>query len=504
MVKSSTSRNSIALTASGLIAGLVQLFAVREYVILLGLPRYGVYSFVAAFTAYALLVTPALSMACQKRITEAFHAHDLDSAKKYQRTGSFLTLAFTVLGIAVFVGTGLFYSVPGAHLGRNELLALFSAATVIYCAALWNQMLVANLSANDRFQAVAAVQILDRLSGTIISIVCVYHFRSPLWILVGTGAGNVVALACNALVLKRLKTMALRPVNYVSESKDIRRLVTVGYPHRLLTAIGNSSDRLLFPYAHVQDSMARLGSYNVAYRIPELIQVALYQIINVVLPKITRLTASNSRELGPALDRYGIFVAVLGAVVILPISFAGQPLLRILLPSGATSETTLTMALIGVYFSAQMYISLFTQTYYASGELQYAAVFSGFNAAATLILTIPFARQFGIVGLGLMNAGIGLLQVFPYATFVKRTGKFDFPVRDHFKKLLAILGIGLAFSTAEYQFFSLPSFVNHSWYVVVVLPLTMSASLGLILLMKLSPLTHSLALRLVSRFRHAS
>jgi O-antigen/teichoic acid export membrane protein len=496
LAASSTSRNSVALSASGLITSLVQIFVVRVYLVTLGPGQYGIYNWFAAFTTTALLITPALSIASQKRVTEAFHASDNESAKQYQRTGSFMTLLLTGLGFCIFLGAGLFYAVPNVRLSRIDLIELFAAAFVVYAVALWNQLLVANLSANDRFQVVAATQTLDRVSGMGISVACVYAFRSPLWIIVGSGIGNTIALVCNAIYLKWQKTMAFKPSFNIEKTQDLGKLVARGYPHRVLTGLGNSWDKVLFPYSG--RPISELGYYAVAYGIPDIVQRVLYPVVSVLLPKMTRLTTSNREELGRALHRYGLFVAVLGASIIMPISFSGAPLLKIWLPK-TPADAPLTMALIGIYFCAQMYVALFTQPYYASGELQYAAVFSGFNAGSTLLLTIPFARQFGIVGLGLMNAGIGMIQIFPYPGFVSRTCKLNFPVREHMLKVAAIYLIGGAISTAGYKIFQLPFFAQHHWFVLIITPLMMGSIFGVILLLRLCPLSRSLVSKVLSR-----
>lgn len=465
------SRNSAWLVVVSVFVSIVQLICVRFLYRWLGEESYAVYVLVISFVNYVTLFIPSVQYGVQKRLTEAFHTGDLQAVERYQGVQASIVAALGALGVVILLGLGLAYNLPGAHLSRGETLALFSLGAVVFVAAQINQLLVPILASLELFKSLAMRTACEKLASGVLGVVFAYWFKSPVAVLAGTAIGSFVSVGMNIASLRRAGCpYRLSPSRDREELEDLTRFGKQGYAHRTLGALANSSDRLLYGYSG--RPIEELSRYSVAYRVPEMIQMMFIPAAEALVPRLTRELAHEPEAAGRSLDRAGRFMFLIGlSFVMVPCAF-GAALLKAWLgqvPPGAAEA----MALLGVYFTFQMYVAMMSKAFHAAGLLHKAAYFTAYNAAVTVFLTIPAARWNGIVGVSAMNAAIAVTQFIPYAYWIRRECIPSFDVARHVRATLGMAIIGGLFAGVGY-YVTTATTVGHHRFLCIALAILFS------------------------------
>lgn len=490
----SKARNSAYLVAANTLTLLTQLLTIPLLIKWLGSAGYGGYVLVFSIANFILLASPNVLQASQKRITEAFAAGNSALAWRIQQTQLAICSTVAILGCAAFFAAGPFIHSPDVALKSSTLAKMFAVAGVAYLFNLLNASLVSILAALERFKQLAIRQSVERVVGVLMSLLFAYLWRSPVGIFAGLAIGGCVGFFYNLITLKRgQKDFVLRPKFDRPIAKDLFGLFFKGYPHRLLNGLGSSADRMVMPYGGV--SLSQVADYGVAYRIPEAINGLLIPITDTVVPDLTRKASADPKEFGQSLSRQALTCLALSSCLILvPCSFGG-PLLPILLHK-YPENGNLAMYFIAFYFVFQFYFALLSKPFYALGNLQYIAPFSGFNALATIIFTIPAYHWMGIAGVAIMNAIISAIQFVPYIFQVHRHASSYFEVGSHLNRALTILGIAVGVSLGG-LFVSNMAWAHKTPSVMLLFaPTTALATLWFIVKMGLIQLPASISQRL--------
>ncbi len=473
----SKARNSAYLVAANVLTLMVQLFTIPLLIRWLGAPAYGGYVWLFNVANFVLLASPNVLQASQKRITEAFAAGNSALAWQIQQTQLAVCSAVAVVGGLGFVVLGPLIKSPDVALESSTLAKMFAMAGVAYFFNLMNASLVSVLAALERFRQLAIRQSVERVVGVLTSLGLAYVYRSPVGIFAGLAFGGCVGFIYNIITLKRdQREFALRPRFDRVIANDLFGLFFKGYPHRLLNGLGSSADRMVMPYGGV--SLSQVADYGVAYRIPEAINGLLIPVTDTVVPDLTRKASSNLRHFAESLNRQSLTCLALSACFILvPCSFGG-PLLPLLLHK-YPENGNLAMYFIAFYFVFQFYFAMLSKPFYALGNLQYLAPFSGFNAVATICLTIPAYHWMGIAGVALMNAAISAVQFIPYVFQVRRRATEFFDVGAHLRKAFSILGVSVTVSCAGLYVSSSGGAHQNPVLMLLIAPLFAFATFGL-------------------------
>lgn len=445
----SVSRNSVWIVSVNIFVRVTQLLTIRFIYGWLGESSYSIYVLVMAFVGYATLLEPSVLYGVQKRLVERYLANDHEGAQRVQEAQATIVLVTTGFGTAALLALGLFYQIPGATVSRGGTWALFAAGAIIFVSAQVNQLLVPILSAREMFRSLSLRQASETVASAVVGMALAYWFRSPLGVLIGTAGGSMVSVVVNICSLKRAgHPYHIVPRRHRAELKDLLNYARLGYPHRIFGGASNSADRVLYSYSG--RPLEDISRYAIAYRVPESMQMIFVFAADALVPRLTRDLNDSPEAAANALDKLGRLMLATGVAFVLVPGCFGSALLRVWLGNVPRAAPE-AMAFLSAYFALQMYMAAMTKIFYASGRLHRAAVFTGYNAALTLALTIPMARWGGIVGVALMNAGIALTQFIPYAFWIKRDCVPSFDALRHTRATSIILLIGSLVGYGSYQ-----------------------------------------------------
>jgi len=435
--------NSAYLIAANAAATAIQFVSVPLLLRWIGKPAYGVYLYVAVVAVYVGVATPGLYNAAQKLLTERFAAGDEEGAWRVQQTQLAMALAFAAVSALAFLALGLVLRLDGVD--RPTLVWMFALYACAYALALVNGALVAVLSAREMFRSVAIRQSLEPLAGAAVALALAYFVRTPIAVVAGGLIGSMTGFALNALTLRRsFPRFRLRPRFDRSAASEIWAISLRGWPQAIVLAVAGSADRMLLPAAGL--GSASIADYTIPYRLPETLNRLLSPALATVVPELTRQNAAGPRGFAEKLHRYGLQSMLLASALILVPSGFGGPFLRLWLGDQAPREGAAIVLAIGFYFALNYYYNLMVKAFVAQGRMHLAVPFSLFNAVATLALTVPVARAYGIQGVAWMNAAINLAQFGAFLVYLRRTVAPGFPLAEHLRRCLPLLlaGAGLA------------------------------------------------------------
>ncbi len=450
--------HSAYLIAANAAATAIQFVSVPLLLRWIGKPAYGVYLYVAVVAVYVGVATPGLYNAAQKLLTERFAVGDEEGAWRIQQNQLAMALAFALLSACVLVLLGAVLRLDGVD--RRTMLGMFGLYACSFVLAFLSGALVPVLSAKEMFRSVAIRQSIEPLASAVVALAMAYWLCTPIAVVAGGLIGSLTGFAWNLLTLRRaFPGFRFRPKYDRDAARELWTIAVRGWPQAIVLAVSGSADRMLLPAAGLGSSA--IADYTIPYRLPETLNRLFLPAQATAVPELTRQNAIGPDGFAEKLHRYGLQAMLLAtALILVPCGFGG-PFLALWLGNQAPREGAQIVLAIGLYFALNYYYNLLVKAFVAQGRMHLAVPFSLFNAVATLALTVPLGRMYGIQGVAWMNAGINAVQFGFFLAYLKRTAAPAFPLAEHIRRCLTLLLGGAAVSLAAFEWCRTSWAVSH-------------------------------------------
>jgi O-antigen/teichoic acid export membrane protein len=479
-------RSSAYLIGGNVVSSVIAFFAIPFYMKWFDEATqagYSAYLYLVAAWGFISLVCPDFATGAQKRLTEHIAAGRKDLASAVTQVLVGATLANGLLALVLAAASGFF-----VHYGARSLMAMFLLAALVSLARSLAEVGNAILRASERFGAIALRQSIESLAAVSASVAFAYTLRKPEALLLGMGAGSLVGMLVNLTIIRRsLPEFSLAPAFHWQPLRDLLVLHVKALPHTIVGQVAGGLDRLLIDRVKIP-----VADYAVPYRLPETLNQLLAPAIDTVVPELTRQSAADQSDFARAIDRYGMQALIVSTTLILVPSGWGAPFLTLWLGSNAPKGGGLVVLLIGLYFCLNFYFSTLTRAFRATGEMHWIFPFSLFNALVTAFVTIPAARWGGIAGVAAMNAAINVVQIVPFAFFMRRAATKQFPAPSHALKATTAVGIGSAAAYAGYWVGATDLVTGKPWLCFLFAPLWMLVAGFALFSLRLAPIPNGL------------
>jgi len=126
--------------------------------------------------------------------------------------------------------------------------------------------------------------------------------------------------------------------------------------------------------------------------------------------------------------------------MMVPCAF-GSAIMHLWVPDKIFGSASLVMLCVALNYAGELHYRALGTAYVARGTLYRSVWFPAANGVATVLLTMPIVRAYGLAGIGIMNAVFSLVQLYPRIKHVGTETGGLFPVARHFSKSMGILGI---------------------------------------------------------------
>lgn len=485
-------RGSVYLIAANLISAAIAFFSVPFFMRWFGVDGYSGCLYVVAIWGYVSLVCPDFATGAQKRLTEDLAAGRRESAIAVNQAQIAGVLANVILAMILGIVFGLVFRLPGHGAPNFPIMAAFLFAAMGFSFRSLSATINAVLAAGERFGAMAVRQSIETLVGAVAAVVLAYMTRSPAALLLGGAIGAAMGLAVNLVILRC--TEVDFPILPALNRKVLQDLVVLhfkAWPHSIVNQMAGGLDRVLLPLAGGPRSV--VANYANPYRLPETLSGVLAPAIDTIVPNLTQQAAADAEGFARAIDRYGLQALMFATAFILVPSGWGGPFLKLWLRQFAPAGGALVVLLIGFYFCLNFYFSTLTRAFRATGDMHFVVPFSGLNAIATLLFTIPAAHWAGIVGVAAMNAIINGVQIVPFAFFVRKAAANHFPAFRHALKAVGTVALGSAAACGCYCMSSTPIVSSRPWLCLVFAPVASLAMFAVLAYVKPAPIPSGLA-----------
>jgi O-antigen/teichoic acid export membrane protein len=476
----------------------LQLLAVPLYRQWLGEDGYGIVLFLIALIGYVGLLDLGFGHGAIKRMVEALEAGDLERSQRIQRCHLFLQVGLSLLGLAVFGSFALYVQTPpGYQLGPDQRSLLFVLTGVQFAFVALHANMSAVYVSHELFVRAAVRDAAIRLGSVALTVAAVAVYRHPIAFLASTALTGAVGFVVNLAAVRRYgHNYHLLPRWDGGIARDLAIIAFRGYLHRMGSVVSNSAHMLIIPYA---TQAAVLARYHIPSRIPEALNNILGTSAQTVLPKLTRDALVPGPGFARSIDRYAMIGLCLGlAFVLIPSAF-GEPLLELWLRGDAIPGGALVVLLLGIYFALELYFAFIAKVFYALGNQHRLALFSLFNAVATIVLTIPMVRAYGIVGVAAQKVLIDLLQIVPMALVLRRHASSEFSVGRHLVRVSAALAIGIGLAVGLY----LAGQALQTLWFLLALPLAAVVTVLVLAGLRLMPVPEGITRRWASLVRRS-
>lgn len=391
---------SISLVATGGVSLLLRMATVPLYLLWLGEEQYSLYLYLLFLTGFVSLTNLQFVEGAKLRLTEAFAKGDSEGAWRVQQ--GFTSLSLITAGVGLLAVILLAQVVPfpeGASSQASLMCVLFGFA---YAANVMGESLHPVLYAQDKFHQLAVREFFVSTGGAVAGLVLVSIYRSPL-ALAGVAAFNgVVGTAVLWILTKRLyPEFRVRPRWIPEINRDLLRIGLRGYLHRAMLTVSTTIDKILLPHAL---PLRQLSHYQVPGQVPITLQRMMDPIQNTLRPELTRKGMAGSADLAASTERFArIVLGVACCTVLIPSAF-GVPILSLWLPRGVSMPGgAWVMLALGGACTLELVHGVFNSLAYSVGKPHVLVPVAGLNALATATLTVPLARQFGVVGVAVQN-----------------------------------------------------------------------------------------------------
>lgn len=480
------SKQSLFLMSARILSAIVTFVSVRFFIRWFGLEQYGAYSIGQNMFTFAGLIDPGVFVGAARRMTEAFHHGNADEGWRIHRTQMGLGIVIGLLGIVGFAIFGTIYPLP--MFSRTNGILFMTLMGVQFSASWMLQYVAAALAARDKFSLQATTTFLSTFGGAVTALILGYTQRSMLMVAAGYGFGTLGGLMLGLLWIKfRDPDFRLRVGFESAIAKDLIHQGFTNYPNRVAGTFSNRADK---PIIGVRFP-ALSGIYGNIGRPAEILTDLIGGAVETTQPDITRSVQVGSEEASQKLHRNSLVIwSMACCLMMVPCAF-GDKLLKLWLPDVLFPTGGIVMICVAINYAGELHYRALGTIYVARGTLYRSVWFPAVNGIATVLLTMPVVTHFGLLGIGLMNAGFSLVQLYPRILHVLPETEGHFPVGRHFSRSAGILLVSGAFCGLGY---GLCQWISSPWLILLA-PIFAACALLSCLGLKLAP-----APRFMARF----
>lgn len=458
----------------------------------LGPGSYGVLMFIAVVKMNAGLLDLGLPVGGQQSQAALFHTSQQEAWKSH-RCNLYLSLVVGLTGLILLSVFGPIIGIPKHSPAVGDIRILYVLSGAQFFFEYFRNALNAPHYARERFGNLAILQSVVPAGCAIINVAAVLIWRTPTALATGwvfeALAGILVSVY---LIRKGEPDFPLMPKFDRGYAIAIFHIGIRTLSGSFASRIGGSADKLIIGWIL---GPTQLAYYTYACRIPQVIQEMLTRITDSVVPEMTRMR-NNARVFSDLARRNSLIILTVGAPAILVVCGFGDSILRAWMrkeiPAGAP-----VCALMAGYFTIELLYGAITRTFLAKNTMHYLMGFAWFNALATMFLTGPFARRFGIVGGAHMNLGIDLVQLVPIIWLTTRVAATEVKMANLLVSVSLILGVSAAFCFGGYWLTTAGPLVGHPYAGVILAPLFAAGCLLTLVYTRIGLIPE----RVLSRFR---
>lgn len=459
---------SISLVATGGVSLLLRMATVPLYLVWLGEERYSLYLYLLFLTGFVSLTNLQFVEGAKLRLTEAFARNDHEGAWRVQQAFTSLSLVTALVGLVTVAGLAFVLPFPaGSSSEASRMCVLFGLA---YAATVMGESLHPVLYAQDKFQQLAVREFFVSTGGAVAGIALVSIYRTPL-ALAGVAAINgVVGTLMLWILTRRLyPEFRVRPRWIPEVNRDLLRIGLRSYLHRAMLTVSTTVDKILLPHAL---PLRQLSHYQVPSQIPITLQRVMDPIQNTLRPELTRKGMAGSADLAASTERFArIVLGIACCAILIPSSF-GAPILALWLPHGVSMpQGQLVMLALGAACTLELFHGVFNTLAYAVGRPHVLLPVSALNALATLTLTVPLARAYGVGGVAVQNLTLFAVLLPLLLWQVRRHCAAAISVSRMLRDTGATLGVAAACVAAGWVWTNVPWVAPRPWAGIAAAPL---------------------------------
>ena len=440
------SRNSLYLILARLLSLIVTLVSAPLFLDWLGKERYGLYAIGLNYYLFVSLIDIGFNVGAQKRMTEAFHVGDAERAWRIHRVQ--LLCGFSVVFAAYLLYLLLGFTQHIRGISFEETKPFFAFLGLQFCASWASLYFSSVLAAQNKFSLQGAMFFLTTFCAAAGALAMAYHYRTVVSVAAGYGCGSLVGLGIFLVILKIQDPAFQLRLSYDKDiARDIGKVGATSYPNRLLGTFANRSDRQLIG-TFVDIGLA--GWYATACRPAEVVTELLGSMIDTTQTEITKRVHESAEKGSAALHRNSLIVwAVACSFLVVPCSM-GESIIRQWMHRDLFALQGLVMLGIAINYAGELHYRALGTYFVAKGTLYRSVWFPAANAVLTLAFTIPVVREWGLPGVGVMNALLTVVQLYPRMAIMRKETGGHFPVGRHFLKSMGIFGLSGGFCAVGY------------------------------------------------------
>ena len=368
--------------------------------------RYGVWSFLNGLLVYSDLLYLGLGAAVIKGVA-AFRARS--DQQGLNRVSSVVVSIYTVLGL-LCLGTLIGVSVVLPRLFATPLSADTQASARYACVLLGGQLLFSFVGSGfsgilyglDRFDLVNAIRLFS-ITGRTVAIVTLVGNGNPLVMLACIASATAAFEMAGAMVLafRTDRALVIRPV--VPQRNELAALYSFGLQSFALifaTTLSGYTDTTVIG---VMLGAASVAVYALPMQLVEYVRVAASGASGVLLPRLTVAAERGDIDrLRNAYVRTVRSVAFLSVFLATHVIALGPAFLTLWVGADFGNNAYWVIACLSLAVIFHIVAVIIPSGFYqAMGLLRVPALVLLAEAVANLVLSVLFARQFGIVGVAL-------------------------------------------------------------------------------------------------------
>jgi O-antigen/teichoic acid export membrane protein len=495
--KLSKAKSSIFLSAASLFGLGLNFLALPWLIRWIGVNEFGLFGYLQVIALYVGLIDLGYTHGAVKRMTEAFGRGDREQAWLVQRCLLTVHIRLGLIGFGILAlisvtaasspGLAGWLFPPGTSgvYQRDFLLVLIGGSFLLGAVS---GALAPVFIAAEKFQSMAVRDAVQRIVSLAAGLWAAYTYGTLFAYILASTLGTITGFLFNFFTLKRsFADFRLRPGYDKEVFRDLKQIGVRSYVHRIGSMMANSIHKPLMAQA---DSAAMIARYELASRVPEAIKAIVDPVSQTVLPQLTREAATDSSAFARSVERYSMIGLGLGVSLILVPAGFGLAILKVWAGNNpaVTPVTDIVLLLAAVYFTFELFYIMLTKAFYALGNMHLMAPFSIFNGVATLLLTVPMVRNFGLVGVAVQNVAIDLVQLVPILLVVRRHAATDLRVWSQAVNVLIAVGIGAGIAVGAFYMMRLEVFARSPWLAIALIPVFSAATFFLLVGLRLTPL----------------
>lgn len=429
----------IAVLVGGRFAWLLlQVVSIAAYVRVLGPEAYGIAIAVALYRGYMKLLDFEIPGGALQRLSTAFRSDEGRAWRIFRTT-------LTMQGLVALVGAAILLLGPSlAPLSAESraypyLGAMFVFAAIQHATDTLSSTLNIPLLARERFHVLARFDSILPMVFTVLMVISVVIFRTPLALAIGTAAESLAGLLLKVALYR--KTEPREALSPTFEPELAREVFGVGwrvYVTNFSSRIGSTADKLIIEHVVGPDALA---IYNTACRIPQVMLETFTRMSEAITPNMAAVAAHEPLAFSSLLRRNALVVATVASAGIIAFGGVGTPLFQALFRRSDPS-VGLVVLLMALYYGLEQHYSTYTRGFFAQNKITWMIPFTVWNTTVTLLLTAPIARAYGLGGVAAMNLVIDLAQFVPITWITVRIVAPGLEVKPLLFRSGAILGTG--------------------------------------------------------------